>query len=148
MPRGRVSPPPPSISGNSPKKKKPTEKASVFLSLLKNLSAKKPRRVPPPPGGGIKSESVLSGDMCLGKDTSHDEWGDNFVRNRTPSVMQLFVEKDRRSFSTVLVQGLHGGDLSFDRFISLHRSPFCLKIGVFMRFFKLFRFHKLSSRFV
>lgn len=39
-------------------------------------------------------------------------------------------------------------NLSFDRFILLHHSPFCLKFGVFMRFFKLFKFHKLSSRFV
>ena len=38
--------------------------------------------------------------MRLGNDTSHDGWGDNFVRNRTLSVMQPFVGKGRWPFST------------------------------------------------
>ena len=43
--------------------------------------------------------------MRLGKNTSHDEWGDNFVRNRTPSVMQPFVEKDPLVFFDRLCRG-------------------------------------------
>ena len=50
----------------------------------------------------MKSESIHSEDMRLGMDTSHGEWGDNFVRNRTPFVMYLFVEKGQWPFSTVL----------------------------------------------
>ena len=51
----------------------------------------------------MKSKSVLSGDMRLGKDTSHDEWGDNFTRNRTPFVMQSLLQKDHWSFWSIFL---------------------------------------------
>ena len=57
------------------------------FGCLKNVS----QRIPSSADGGIQSITVISGDMRLGNDTSHDGWGDNFQRNRTPSVMQSFV---------------------------------------------------------
>ena len=68
--------------------------------LVENLPQRRPRSVPSPAGDGIQSKSVISGDMCLGNDTSHDGWGDYFARNRIPSIMQLFVEKGQRPFPT------------------------------------------------
>ena len=65
-------------------------------------------RVPPRARGGIKLESVISEDMCLGNDTSHDGRGDNFARNRTLSVMQPFVEKDQKAFFDSLKRSARG----------------------------------------
>ena len=74
-------------------------------------------RVPPRARGGIKLESVISEDMCLGNDTSHDGRGDNFARNRTLSVMQPFVEKGHKAFSDSLsgpsAQALRGRFFGF-----------------------------------
>ena len=53
----------------------------------------RPRRVPAAAAAGIKSKPVISGDMCLGNDTSHGGRGDNFARNRVPSAMQPFSKK-------------------------------------------------------
>ena len=91
--------PPGAENGRSCRKRALPSKGGLGLS--KDSPAGKPRRVPSRARGGIKSESVISGDMCLGNDSSHDGQGDNFARNRAPSVMQPFVEKGQGPFSTV-----------------------------------------------
>ena len=77
-----------------------------FLKLSKNSPAGKPRRVPSSPDDGIKSKSVISGDMRLGNDTSHGGWGDYFARNRIPPAMRPFVGKGPWPFSTICQQSL------------------------------------------
>ena len=42
---------------------------------------------------------VISGDMRVGNDTSHDGEGDFFVRKRVLSIMQPFSEKRQSRFS-------------------------------------------------
>lgn len=70
------------------------------------------------------------------------------VNPRCSSIEHHNFKRNKAVFYVLLLNRLHRRDLSFDRFILLHHSPFCLKFGVFMRFFKLFKSHKLSSRFV
>ena len=66
----------------------------VLLSDCRKTSCEGvPRRVPAAAAAGIKSKSVISGDMCLGNDTSHGGRGDFFARKRTPSAMQPFSKK-------------------------------------------------------
>ena len=64
-----------------------------------------PRRVPAAAAAGIKSKSVISGDMCLGNDTSHGGRGDFFARKRTPSAMQPFSKKRLCRFFDTLQAG-------------------------------------------
>ncbi len=40
-----------------------------------------------------KFQSVISGDMCVGNDTSHERFADNFIRNRGESFVQSFSKK-------------------------------------------------------
>ena len=36
--------------------------------------------VPAPAGDGINCKTVISGDMCVGNDTSHEKFADNFEK--------------------------------------------------------------------
>ena len=49
--------------------------------------------VPPSADGGIKFNPVLSEDMRLGKDSSHEILADNFARNRGQNFVQPFSKK-------------------------------------------------------
>ena len=62
----------------------------------------RPRRVPAAAAAGIKSKPVISGDMCLGNDTSHGGRGDFFARKRTPSAMWPFSKKRQSRFFDTL----------------------------------------------
>ena len=48
--------------------------------LSKNPPGEEPRRVPSSADGGRKVSSVISGDTCVGNDTSHDGQGDFSAR--------------------------------------------------------------------
>ena len=51
------------------------------FSLSKSHPQEQPRRVPPSTDGGMNQISVISGDMCLGNDTSHARCIGFSVRN-------------------------------------------------------------------
>jgi len=65
------------------------------MGLSKNLFAPKKLLRIPATNGGKKVKSVISGDMCLGNDTSHDAAAEQ------PSC-KPFAEKALRAFSAVL----------------------------------------------
>ena len=72
-------------------------------SDLSKISRKgKPRRVPAAAAAGMKRKSVISGDMCLGNDTSHGGRGDYFAGNRVPSAMLPYSKKWRCHFFDTL----------------------------------------------
>ena len=49
--------------------------------------------VPSSADDGIKQNFVISEDMRLGNDTSHEVYADNFARNRGRNFVQLFSKK-------------------------------------------------------
>ena len=54
--------------------------------------------VPPSADGGIKFNPVISEDMRLGNDTSHEIFADNFARNRGKNFVQTNSKKWLRHF--------------------------------------------------
>ena len=65
---------------------------------------RRPRRAPSSADDAIKLESVISGDMRLRNDTSHDGWGGFFPRNRALSVMKPSVKEAPRGFFDKLIR--------------------------------------------
>ena len=57
-------------------------------------------------------KSVISEDMRLGNDTSHEIFADNFARNRGENFVQLFHEKVARHFFDRLIFSAEPGNLS------------------------------------
>src|SRR5699024_4625364 len=66
----------------------------------KTFSTGKPRRVPSSADDGMKSKSVISGDRCLGNDTSHGGRDDHFAKIESWPPCSLLSKKARRPFST------------------------------------------------
>ena len=60
--------------------------------------------VPPSADDGIKYNLVISGDMCLGNDTSHEVFADNFARNRGKNFVRLSSKKWLVNFNQLTSQ--------------------------------------------
>ena len=71
---------------------------TAVLSLSKNHRFRQFHRIPSSEEDGTKSDSVISGDMRLGNDSSHAGQGDFCASNRALACMQPLCRKRPMAF--------------------------------------------------
>ena len=72
-----------------------------LLQSVENYEFRLFHRIPSSEEDGTKFNSVISGDMCLGNNTSHEIIADHFARNRGENFVQPSRKSDEATFSTV-----------------------------------------------